>query len=186
MTTATKIPDSTPIEEIVSALRAQKHLKAAGILTLGDVRTRGIPECMGIKFVGMASVEELKAAIGPQTPDATTTAAAPDEEPEYEENGLPVLLDRTPSGPSRIAWVASHKVSLPGGGGGIQQPIWIEFDHKGRAQITAIMWFMRKFRRDRARADAAVEEGRPWRQECVDALRREFSTYGNGFIVLTD
>lgn len=187
MTTMTKIPDETPIAEVVSTLRAQRHLIAAGITTLGHVRKRGIGECIGIKYVGQKSVDELRAAIGVQgDTDGDTTTTAPDEEYEYEENGLPVLVERTPSGPSFIAFTPANKIPGPGGAGyQVQKPIFIEFDAKGRASISARMYFMRKFRRNEERVDAAIDEGREWRNECVRTLR-SFQTHGTGFIVLTD
>jgi len=48
------------------------------------------------------------------------------------------------------------------------------------------MYFMRKFVRDETRVQAAIDEEREWRNECVAMLKRDFSCYGTGFIILTD
>lgn len=184
MTTATKkIADETSITEIVKALRAQKHLIAEGFLTLGDVRLRGLDQATRVKYVGPASVEQLQAAVGVQPTPAASGAPVQDER---EENGMPVLLERTPTGPSHIAFCPANKIPGPGGAGfQIQKPVFVEFDSKGHARVTARMFFMRKFRRDESRCDEAIDEGRPWRSDCVKVLR-SFSAHGTGFIVLAD
>ena len=188
MTTETKIPSETPISQIVSAPRAIKHLEAAGFNTLGDVRERGVQACFGLRFVGQVSIEEIQRAIGPQTEaDAPPAPAAEDDEPEFEEGTHPLILERTPTGPARISFHPSLKVESPGGGYRLQAPLWIEFDLRtARAKVTQRMYWMRMFNRDEARVNAAIEEGRPWRQACADMLRSQFRSHGHGFIVLTD
>jgi len=179
MSTATKIPDATPIQEIVTAQRPCKHLIAAGFVTLGDVRKKGLEAAFSTKYVGDSSLQELRAAIGPQGPVAATMA--PSDEPEYEENGLPIILEQVPGGPSHISWTPARKTDE-----GVQKPIFVEFNGKqNSASISARMFFMRKFRRNEGKVDAAIDEGRPWRNECVTMLRR-FSAHGIGFIILTD
>jgi len=179
MTTATKIPDETPIQEIVTAQRPCKHLVAAGFVTLGDVRKKGLEAAFSTKYVGDASLAELRAAIGPQGPVAVS--APLEEEPEYEENGLPIRIEQVPGGPSHISWIPAKKVD-----DGLQQPIFIEFEGKRNiATISARMYFMRKYRRDERKVDDAIDSGAPWRTECAEMLRG-FNSHGTGFILLTD
>jgi hypothetical protein len=186
MTTATKIPDTTPISEIVSAPRAIKHLEAAGFNTLGDVRARGMEPVFKLRYVGQVSIEEIQRAIGPQD-KPEPKPAADDSAAEFDEGSHPIHLERTPVGPAKISWSPSRKVESPGGGFQLQAPLWIEFDERtGRATVTQRMYWMRFFNRDVARVNAAIEEGRPWRQACADMLRRDFRSHGHGFIVLTD
>ncbi len=186
MNTATKIPDETAISEIVTAPRAAKHLVAAGYGTLGVVREKGMQEILSLRYVGRVSIEEIKAAIGPQEtkPDP---AATPDDEPEFEEGTHPVHLERTPDGPSRLAWAPSNKVGQPGGGYRLQKPMWVEFDPRdGRATITQRMYWMRFFTRDESRVNEAIDREQPWRQACVEMVRRDFSGCGVGFVILSD
>lgn len=187
MDTATKIPDETAISEIVTAPRAVKHLVAAGYGTLGDVREKGIQEILRLKFVGRVSIEEIKAAIGPQHAEPDPADTPDDGEPEFEEGSHPIHLERIPDGPGRVAWCASNKVGQPGGGYRLQKPIWIEFDPKtGRAEVTQRMYWMRFFSRDEARVNEAIDRGMPWRQSCVEMIRRDFSACGTGFVILSD
>lgn len=180
MATLTKIPDETPVKEIVSTPRAQKHLVAAGCVTLGDVRAKGISSLVGMRYVGDKTIDELRAAIGPQGPVAAAPSLSEEEEEEYEENGQPVILERIPGGPSHISWVPARKTPM-----GIQESIFIEFSGKHRASVSARMFFMRKFRRVLAKVDSAIDNDRPWRNDCVALLRRS-AHHRTGFIILTD
>ncbi len=182
--TATKIPDETALGEIVSASRAVKHLTAAGYETLGHVRDRGMAGIYELKYVGQVSIEELLKAIGPQ--EIEPEEIVDPEGAEFEESVHPLHLERTPSGPNRISWTPARKVGSPGGGHQVQRPIWIEFDERGRFELSQKMYWMRVFNRDVARVNEAIEAEMPWRQKCVDMLRRDFRAYGNGFTILSD
>lgn len=176
--TMKKIPDETPIAEVVTTQRAQKHLVAAGYVTLGDVRSKGLGSVLGTKYVGDKSLQELRVAIGPQGPVAATPSV--EEEVEYEENGMPILLEQVPGGPSHMAWSPARKTDE-----GVQVPIFVEFDSKGKASVSARMYFMRKFRRNANKVDEAIDEGTDWRNECVALLRRS-AHFARGFLILTD
>jgi hypothetical protein len=183
MVTAQKLPDETAISDIVTTLRAQSHLRAAGFTTLGHVRRKGLKAAMAVRYVGPSSKEELIAAIGPQGPDAVTDATR-EEAIEFEENGMPIHLERVPSGPSHMSWTPARKVTV-GDSEVVQQSIFVEFDEQGHAEISMRMYLMRRYRRDESKVDDAIDEGRAWRNECVRMLRG-LSQFGSGFIILDD
>ena len=110
MTTATKMADDTRISEIVTGPRAVKHLEAAGIGSLGDLRAKGMEVVFTTKYVGQVAIRELQAAIGPQEKRPVATPSS-DPLSEMEEGSHPINLERLPGGPARISWLPSNKVS---------------------------------------------------------------------------
>ncbi len=186
MSTATKMADDTRIREIVTGPRAVKHLEAAGIGNLGELRAKGMAVVFQTKYVGEVAIRELKAAIGPQDERPVADPDAVDPLSEFEEGSHPLNLERLPGGPARISWLPSHKVSTGGGAFGIQKHVWIEFDEHGSFKLTQRAYLMRKYNRNEERVIDAIEAKAPWRQECVDMIRGTFQAYGTGFIILTD
>jgi len=185
MTTATKMADDTRISEIVTGPRAVKHLEAAGIGSLGDLRAKGMEVVFTTKYVGQVAIRELQAAIGPQEKRPVATPSS-DPLSEMEEGSHPLNLERLPGGPARISWLPSNKVSTGGGAYGIQKHVWIEFDEHGSFKLSQRAYLMRKYNRNEERVIDAIDQKAPWRQECVDMIRGTFQSYGTGFIILTD
>lgn len=176
MTATTTRTDETSIAEVLSSKKAVALLKGQGILTVGDVKKKSMPELLDLGL-GEVTISEIVAVANPPAKRDTS-------KDEVEEGPQPIHI-RSPYGGYSLQVLPGDAIKNESGRGVRPvKPIYLVC-YMGQGKMTQDMWFMRKYKRDKVAADAAKANNEPWRKDAVAWLRGR-KAHGTDFQVMTD
>lgn len=174
---ATKeITDDTLLSEYLESPEAVHALSSRKLMTVGDLKTRTLPEIAAIPAIGERTIEQIKAL-------RVVADRKPSNFAEIAENNNPIHL-RSPYANFAIQVMPGD--AIESGARGLRRipPLYVMFKN-GRGELNRKEWFFRVYKRDMTMVEEAMKNNLPWRKDAAKWLRENHKC-GKDFSIMSD